>query len=60
MYRKKLTADIKCPKCQTNESERISRSLFNKLIHFNNSIKKFKCLKCWEIYYVNEKLKKSN
>jgi len=59
-YRKKITYENKCPFCKTINSERVSRDLFTKLIYFNDSIKKFKCLKCWKNYYVREPAKKAN
>lgn len=57
IHRKKITYEYKCPFCETNNSERISRDLFTKLIYFNVTVKKFKCLKCWKIYYVKETFK---
>ncbi|MFZ4798404.1 MAG: hypothetical protein ACOYMA_12985 [Bacteroidia bacterium] len=59
-YRKKITNEYKCPNCQTSDAERVSRSLITKLIHLNKTTKKFKCLKCWKIYYVREPLNKAS
>ncbi len=53
-YRKKNTTEYKCPYCQTNATERVSRGFFIKLIQLNNVAKKFKCLKCRKVYYVRE------
>ena len=57
--RKKITNEYVCPNCKIPTTDRISRNLLEKLIHFNINSKKFKCLKCWKIYYVIE-TKKTN
>ena len=59
-YRKKITYEYKCPNCQTSDAERVSRNLITKFIHLNKTTKKFKCLKCWKIYYVREQLNKAS
>jgi len=51
-YRKKITNEYICTNCQTLYAERVPRNLFEKFIQFNNNTKKFKCLKCWNVYYV--------
>lgn len=53
-YQRTITSEYICPNCQTTNSERMPRSLFTKIIHLNGNMKKFKCLKCWKIYYVRE------
>jgi len=56
-HRKKITNEYVCPNCKTPTTDRISRNLFEKLIHLNINSKKFKCLKCFKIYYVRETFK---
>lgn len=51
-YHIKITVEQICPNCNTMEAERIPRNFLEKLIQQFNSSKKFKCLKCWKIYYV--------
>ncbi len=53
-YRRSITTEYKCPNCQTADAERVSRNILTKLIHLNKNMKKFKCLKCWKIYYVKD------
>jgi len=53
-HRKKIVPEYICPNCKTLYAERVPRSIFEKLIHLNNATKKFKCLKCWKVYYVRE------
>ena len=56
--RKKITNEYVCPNCKIPTTDRISRNLLEKLIHFNINSKKFKCLKCLNFYYVTETFKK--
>jgi DNA-directed RNA polymerase subunit RPC12/RpoP len=56
-HRKKITNEYVCPNCKTPANDRISRNLFDKLISSNINSKKFKCLKCWKIFYVIETTK---
>lgn len=62
IYRKKFTAESCCPSCKATDSERMQRSFFIKIILFFKTVKKFKCLKCWNTYYTLEtdKLNKIN
>lgn len=52
---KKMTNESVCPFCKNSDTERVARNLFEKLIHLNINSKKFKCLKCFKIYYLIEK-----
>jgi hypothetical protein len=52
---KKISHEPICPFCKNSDTERIARNLFERLIHLNINSKKFKCLKCWKIYYLIEK-----
>ena len=56
-YRKKFTPEYKCPHCQASDAERVSRNLITKMILLNKATKKFKCLKCWKVYYVRKNTK---
>jgi DNA-directed RNA polymerase subunit RPC12/RpoP len=48
----KLTRGNECPNCHVSDAERVQKGFFSQILFFGWDVKKFKCLKCWNTYFV--------
>jgi hypothetical protein len=48
----KLTRKNECPKCQATDAERVPKGFITQMLFSGRDVKKFKCLKCWNMYFV--------
>lgn len=56
-FKRKITRELVCPKCKSNKTERLKRSVFFKNLQIMNmsELKKFRCLNCYRIFYQSKR-----
>ena len=52
LFISKLTRINICPRCQAKDAERVPKGVFTQILFYGKGVKKFKCLKCWNMYFV--------
>ena len=56
-FKRKITAELACPKCKSTKSERLKRGEFFKNLQMMNmsDLKKYRCLNCYRIFYFSKR-----